>query len=773
VAQDLLVEAKEAYKDAKEDMHEQHARMTEDLLFSNPSEPKQWDENARQLRKGRPCLTFDRTNQFVMQVVNDGRQNKPSIKVIPADSDADIDVAEKLNGIIRHIEYVSRAGAAYDMALECAARTGLGWIRVIPQIMRPETNEQEIRIMRVHDPKSVMLQAGWNMQDGSDAKHGFAECMYSIPQFKAMWPKAKAQGWEGADGWYTDESVRVCEYYKVDETKSNRIVAMLNGKSNTYGEEDYHREARPAGAKIVSNYTDVQRKVRWIKMSGLEVLEETEFPSQYIPLIPAFGYEMWAEGKRYLCGLPRRLRDQQQYYNYMQSAIVESLAAQPKAPFIVPFEAIEDFEAEWKSLNSSNPAYLPYNSLSADNQPIPAPVRLSPPAFPVAFANTAQIASQDMEAAVGMFKANLGQQSNETSGIAIRKREQQGDTANFHYIDNISRAVERTGMVIVDMIPKVYDKQRQARIVHEDGAHDFVEINPEQKKPARKQGKKVVSINVGIGAYDVRVKTGPAFASLREEQADNLGKIMQAAPETAPILADLWIGSQDWPDAEKAQKRLQAMLPPQIQQMESDEGEEMPPAAMAQIQMLSAAKDQLSHALETAAQQHQDLENQVKAGTQAKMIDAQSRQQAEEAKFQREMQMKTLERAMQNEALATQRYIAELNAKVALAAQGTDAAQAQQALISEHILEGQRLAASERQAALQTNVDSQNTDKKLAVDVHKHETGLDAQAQSQEKDLTAQAQSQSADHQAAAQSQDKALASSEKIAASKPKPVKA
>lgn len=770
--QDILREAREAYDDAKDDVHDQHKRMTEDLRFSNPADPKQWDDQAQQLRKGRPCLTFDRTNQFIMQVVNDGRQNKPSMHAIPADSNADVDVAEQLNGMFRHIEYVSRAGAAYDMMLEHQARVGLGWIRVVPQIMRPETNEQEIRILRVHDPKSILLQAGWTAHDGSDAMHGFAETMYSKAQFKAMWPQHKDQSWEGS-GWFTEDSVRVAEYFKVDETKSNRIVAQLHGKTSTYGEEDFHREAKPAGAQVVSTYMHKDRKVRWYKMSGADILEETQFPSQYIPLIPALGYEVWIDGRRYLCGLTRRLMDGQRAYNYLQSALTESLAMQPKAPFIVPFEAIEDFELDWKSLNTGNPAYLPYNALS-DGQVLPAPTRLNPPAFPAAFANAAQAASMDMESAVGMFKANLGQQGNETSGIAIRKREEQGDTANFHYVDNRNRAVERLGTVVFDMVPRVYDSARQARIMHEDGEHDFVQIDPDQKKPAEKQGKKVVSINIGMGAYDARVKSGPAFASLREEQAEQLSRIMQSAPDLTPILADLWVGSQDWPEAEKVQKRLAAMLPPQIQEMESDDGEEMSPAAMAKIQELTQAKDQLSHALEQAHTEHMQLETEQKAKTGVEQMKVQ-------AGLQGQQQENGLKLQIVREQLASQERIAKLNAELELIKLQASAQQAQVASDDAKVLQGQKISAdmqkhqqsSQLDAAKhattlgaqaqsqdkQLGADAQSQNKQLGVDLHKHETGLDAQAQAQ-----------AADHRAQAQTQDKALSSAEKLAKSKPKP---
>jgi hypothetical protein len=628
MAQDKHQQALERFKDASDSVSENYSRMKEDLRFSNPADPQQWDEKAKELRKGRPCLTFDRTNQFIAQVVNAARQNKPSIHVLPADSKADIAVAEKLNGIVRHIEYVSRAGIAYDTAIENAARVGLGWLRVVPEVMRPDTNEQEIRIKRVHDMTAAYLEAGWSEPDGSDATHAFIETLMTKRAFKAAFPKAKDQSWEGGEmgaEWF-GEQVRICEYFDTKEKDTNRITfqAGEGGEEATLTEDEYWALAKQIGFQppIVSTFMAKSKSVKWYKLSGAEVLEETDFPSQFLPLVPVIGHEVWIEGKRYLCGMTRRLMDSQRAYNYERSAFIESVAMQPKAPFLAAIEAMEGFEGHWSNLNSGNPAVLPYNGLDPDGKEIPRPERQHPPDFPAAFAQGGQIATQDMEASVGMFRANLGQPGTAVSGRAKREDKAQGDTANFHYTDNLSRSIEQLGRLVVDMIPRLYDTKRQARIVGEDGSHDFVQIDPEmdqavKREPTRgqdgqmREGKKVVAINPAVGAYDVRVKTGPAYTTLREESAEQLANMMQAAPNLMPILGDLWIGMQDWPDAEKAARRLQAMLPPQIQQMESDEGEDIPPEAQAQIMQMQQQIQQMQQALQEATQAANETQAKV------------------------------------------------------------------------------------------------------------------------------------------------------------------
>lgn len=644
IKQDSLVRAKERFKDAQEAASENHARMREDLRFSNPADPQQWTDTARDYRKGRPCMTFDRTNQFIAQVVNDARQNKPAIHCIPVDSNGDPAVAEKLNGIIRHIEYTSRAGIAYDTAMEYAARVGLGWLRVVPEIIRPETNEQEIKIKRIHDPMSVVLEAGWTEPDGSDALCGFVETTLSNKAFERQYPKAKREAWD-AGGWFSEETTRICEYFYVEEEKENRIVVDLGGQRTTLSEDEYWQLAGQIGMKppVVETFMAKKRKVMWQKMTGCEVLEETEFPSQYLPIIPVIGYELWVEGKRYLCGMTRRLMDGQRAYNYERSAFVEAVALQPKAPFMAASEAVEGHEDAWNKLNQGNPAYLPFNAFDDNGQQLPMPQRQMPPAFPAAFAQGGEMASRDMEASIGMFDANLGNQGTAVSGRAKIADQRRGDTANFHYTDNLSRSIEQLGRVVVDMIPRIYDTPRQARIVGEDGEQSFVQVNPDMPQAVAKQGKKVVAINPNVGAYDVRVKAGPSFTTLRQESAEQIAQILQASPQLMPILGDVWVRMQDWPEGEKVAQRLKTMLPPQIQQMEAEEGPEVPPELMAQMQQMQQQNQQLQQALQAASAEAQSNEQKLMAeiekariqsdtSIQVAQINAESKNDVEELK---------------------------------------------------------------------------------------------------------------------------------------------
>jgi hypothetical protein len=606
----LFQRAKARIEEAKDIARDQHERIREDLRFSNPANPEQWRQDDSKLRDGRPTLTLDRTNQFISQVANDARQNNPGIQVIGVDNKADPKAAEILSGMIRHIEYRSRASHAYDTAIEYTARCGLNWLIVRPKVVDKATNEQEIEIGRVIDPTAAGLDPNSTEVDGRDADWGYIETRVHEKVFKQQYPKAAVV--PAGDTWSSDGFVTLCEYFERETYTENRITYIdEDGNEQKSTEEEYWKLAEGLGyqPQIIATMQAECPRVRWVKMTGSEVLEETVFPSKYLPLVPVVGYELWVEGKRYLCGLTRRLMDGQRLHNFQMSAMAEFLASQPKAPFIVPAEGIEGYEDQWRKLNKGNPTHLPYNAFDDNGNPIPAPSRLAPPAMPGAYAQMAQFATQEMEASVGMYKANLGQQGNETSGRAIRARQMEGDTATFHFIDNLGRAIEQLARVVLDMIPRIYDTKRIKHILGVDGQRDTVKIDPNMVEPVKKDEKgKVIAINPNIGEYDVRVKAGPSYTSVREETAQQLADMIQAQPQLAPILGPMWARMKDMPESDRIARLLLAMAPPQVQAMENEE-DDIPPRAKMQIQLLEQQMQQMQQAMDMASQKLQEYQS--------------------------------------------------------------------------------------------------------------------------------------------------------------------
>src|SRR6185312_17277984 len=251
---------------------------------------------------------------------------------------------------------------------------------------------------------------------------------------------------------------------------------------------------------------------------------------KYIPIVRLPGTETVIDGIWDSKGHTRALINAQQMYNYNTSANVEYGALQTKAPWVAPSAAIENFEEYYKTANRVNHAYLPYNHIDEDGNPIPPPQRPAAPQASPAYVEQMKIAQNEMMMATGQYQAQLGENENAKSGVAINARQRQGDRATYHFIDNQAIAIRYTGKILIDLIPKIYDTKRIIRIEAKDNTIMNVTIDPNAEDSLQKvdspNGKietdnqqQIVNLifNPNVGNYAVQSDVGPSFATRRQE----------------------------------------------------------------------------------------------------------------------------------------------------------------------------------------------------------------------------------------------------------------
>jgi hypothetical protein len=197
------------------------------------------------------------------------------------------------------------------------------------------------------------------------------------------------------------------------------------------------------------------------------------------------------------------------------------------------------------------------------------------------FEQAALLAVDEMKATTGIYSAALGEQSNETSGRAILARQREGDTANFAYIDNLSRAIRYSARVIIDLIPKIYDTERVIEIMGIDGQKTLERINS-----ARINDDGVVEpVNdLTTGRYDLVVDVGPSYTTKRIEALNMMVEIAKMNPAIMQIAGDLIVKSMDWDGADAIAERLKRTVPANIIGDEEGEGKDQElPAEVAQM----------------------------------------------------------------------------------------------------------------------------------------------------------------------------------------------
>lgn len=545
----------------------------DDLKFSYGM--NQWNDKVKDKRerKGRPCLTINRVGPACMQVTNNQRQQRPAIQVNPAGEGSTKDVAEVLQGMVRHIEVQSDAEVAWDVAFENMLRSGFkSPVRIVTEYVdeNGDSNDQEIFIRPIINAFTVYDDPSAVMPDKSDRQYLFIVTDLSHDEYKAQFPDSdlasltdmSSVGDKVAE-WAAKDYVRVGEYFHVDYEE-------VQGK-----------------ARKVRKPTIV-----WEKINAIEVLEKKKWAGKFIPFPQVVGTDAIVDGKRHTAGLVRDAKDPQRMYNVWNSKATEASGLAPIAPWVGWQGQFTD--PKWEDANTETYAYLEAALTTSEGAPAPSLPERNIAEPPIgAFFKLIQQADNDIKATTGIYDASLGQKGPDESGKAILERKEQGDNATFGYSDNLARAMRFAGRILLDLIPKIYDAPRIQRIINPDGSVDHVGIynskNPnhpadfdektypgESGKPLFEAIKKV--FDIGVGKYDVTVSIGPSYQTKRQESAAMGMELMAKVPAVAQFAPDVVIREMDLPNGDAIADRVKKGLGI------SEDGDDSPEAQLASAQ---------------------------------------------------------------------------------------------------------------------------------------------------------------------------------------------
>jgi hypothetical protein len=498
----LLTQALSRFKLVANAEDTQRKLELDDLKFFDGD---QWPQDVLQQRAGlattagapapaRPCLTINKVKQPVRQVTNAQRQARLAIQVNPKSGGASQRTAEVLQGLIRHIEVESNAIAARSWAYHHAVTMGRGYYRILKQYSNDGDFDLDLVIKRIRDQFSVYLDPFAEEPDASDMEWAFVTTRIPLSRYKLQYPKSKlarmqseeaftalgdqAPGWMGGEG--ASRFVRVAEHWYVEHEKRTRILTANNHEGWLDDYEAAPPEIKQQMGAIVAQREVDERKVRFCKITALEVLEREEWEGRYIPIIQVIGDESYVNGKRGFKGIVRDGKDPNRAYNFMRSSEVEAVGLAPKAPWVIAFGQLEGFEKIWATANTYPHSYLPYHGKMEGSHLLPPPQRnMGEPAIQ-AIAQSVREADADIKATTGIGDPSLGLYApSDRSGKAIETLKRQAEHGTSHYLENLaSISMTYEGKVLLDLIPKVYDRPgRITRILSEDDEESMVALN--------------------------------------------------------------------------------------------------------------------------------------------------------------------------------------------------------------------------------------------------------------------------------------------------------
>jgi len=604
---------------------------------------RQWDEDVRcrRKRKKRPCLTLNRFIPMIAHVANEHRMSKVGIDIKPVGGGADVQSAEIRQGLIRHIEVISCADTVYDTAFERMIEKGWSWFRVVTDWESDTSFHQVVRIEGFTNDFAVYSDPSAEDPTRKDMKFGFIVRDVPRGEYLTQYPKSKAAGLTsfasiGDDkmGWLTPDSVRICEYYYMDEEPA--IAVRLADGEGVWRDEIEERDGlwynalqlkamdegllqpemvlpipvdQDRDGNLITRES-VRMRPKWAKINAVEILDGDQgsdftkstagrdIPGKFIPLIHVAGRERVVEGQRRLSGMVRNNRDAQRIYNYMASGFVEMVALAPKSPFIAAIGQIEEFKPLWDSLNEENWPYLPYKPKDVSGQLVPPPIRQDNRIAESAIGYLQGLREFDNIIKIGfnIFDPSLGVPKADQSGRAVAALQARSDSANYNWLDNMNRARVHAGEVILHMLPVVYDAARIVTIVRPDNERQEIAIN--QEFPDPKTGK-AVNYDMSVGKYSVTVSIGQ-YASKREKAVAALTDIAKNVPQVAIALLPMILENMDAPMAEEAAAIVKRLQPPELQEPGSPEAMQAQFASlMQQHQLLIQALERANRLIET------------------------------------------------------------------------------------------------------------------------------------------------------------------------------
>ena len=515
----------------------------EDIRFAQ-AEDGQWDDDAKTKRAGRPRFTINRIAGAIDQLIGDQRQNRTDIKIRPVSGGATEDVAKVMTGLIRNIESTSKASNAYDAAFDETINGGYGGWRVKTEYSDDDVFEQDIKI----EPILTATTSLWFYDaaieyDKRDAKFAFFTVNMPKEEHKAKYPESGEVDWSqdktthGLDcrTWSDNNSVRVAEYWvKTPITKN--IALMSDGRVIDIDEEaPVMDELASEGITIIKERKVKSHKVEMYLMDGQGVLEGPKaWAGKFIPLVPMFGRVAHVEDDVFTRGIVRFAKDAQRIYNYSTSSVIETTALTPKDPIWLTKAQAKGNTQQLENFTTKNTPFLFYN---ADPMSPGAPQRGGAPAVNGAALQQIQQASMDLYHTTGMQPPSIGTNPELKSGKAIIAQEKQGDRGSFIFESNKAKSIEYTAEILVDLIPRIMDRERQVRIMAQDGESEQVFVNQEVNDD--QTGEPYLVNDLSMGKYDVVAETGPAFATQRQESAQQIIELIGTSPQFEALAMDL------------------------------------------------------------------------------------------------------------------------------------------------------------------------------------------------------------------------------------------
>lgn len=466
----------------------------------------QWtDEEMQELiARGQAPLVYNKIKQAINWLLGTERRNRVDGKVLPRTED-DEEGAETKSKLLKYLSDVNRTPFKRSEAWKSCVVAGIGWMEDC--ITRDPT--QELLVSRYVDWKQIYHDSNAKEMDLSDGRFIFRWSFVDLDVAEALCPDRKelirsaavddAQvGMDEDDAWYL--GARVNNSSSSDYSRASTTRGMSGGWTNMGRErvkiiECWYKD--PIACKVcradgpdaahltgelfdknnpemaqaladgfISVVDNVRMQTRVAIMTESAMLYEAESPYKHnrFPFTPMWCYRFHRDGLPY--GVIRDVRDAQIDYNKRASKALYILST---VRVIMDEGAVADVDELREEIALPNGIIVKRANKELRVEQDKALAR--------EHIHLMEFDGQMIRDISGVTDQNLGQNSNDMSGKAIGKLQDQGSIVTAPLFDNKRLAIQMQTEIQLSLLEQFYTMPKVVRLVGENKPLEWLKLN--------------------------------------------------------------------------------------------------------------------------------------------------------------------------------------------------------------------------------------------------------------------------------------------------------
>jgi hypothetical protein len=539
----------------------------------------QWREDESKLfeRYNKIPLMMNKLGVLTNHMLGDQIQNTPNLQISP-DEDVPVQEAQVRAALVKNISLNSDAKTVYQTAYGQAVVGGYGAYRIGTEYLHKRSFKQQIKIYDFSDPNMCYWDIAAKHRCKTDGMYSGFKTRVSRKWFRNKYGKniesqigSSSVTEDSTMAFADDDSITIVD----DFEKEGKSITLYHLSDDSVVDEKEFKaleKVKIDGKKIIlkdgmpvtvlDKRDEVEYTIKHRQIAGDYVLDETDFPVVSGEILPVIFVDQRSyytkQGQQITRSFFKDVKDAQKYLNYIATQSAYMLKISRYDQFIMPRKcaAAPDTMQQWRDPSVVNGA-LYYDEVPSGDKP----EQLRPPELSQSLMQQYERTLMDISSGTGLYNTQLGEMGNEVSGTAINNRNKRGNKNTQIPRNSLDISIAMGGELINDMIPKVYDTERDMVLPMPDAEDQRISIN----KPADEYGLSTEN-DMTQGRYKIRLKPGPSYEEQKQEALESLQLVLNAdhSGQVFPMIADLYVENLPLDNNIELRNRLRTMVPPEI-----------------------------------------------------------------------------------------------------------------------------------------------------------------------------------------------------------------